>query len=1006
MKLFPSLLAVFSLLIGVTLTDNLSAGNQEIKAVQTNDTISLYRQNETAPFATLSAKSVPGTIVDVVPVNGPFVGLRVSPVCEGKSKIVKSLNIPDITLSDSFKADQVKVLGTAGLTKISDNPGSYMFTAVANPDSNKGVVAAWLTTNKASGIVFTKQTETNKIVIQAEAQYGRWEIPAQADAASLQGEILLVGLFDDCRIGLEEYGNLIADYYKIKLHPQPAGYCTWYSNQFGRAGQEQSTREFIDMAAEQLAPFGFTVFQIDDGWQKGGSRNGPNKNFTQHNPQGPYPSGMKATADYIKSKGFTAGLWLMASSGNWNDPYYADKQDWFVKGAVNYPAPGQENTRRFKQTISIGKPYDTFWGGTCFDFTNPVVQNYVKNEFDQISNNWGYKYFKMDGLWTAMGVMQNYINDGYSADDIGDQIFKDMSKPQVEIFRDALKLYRAGAGEDSFFLGCCIAQNMRSMGASYGLLDAVRIGPDNGANWGGICRGPVRGTARYFYNGRVWYNDPDPVYVRDGVPLCQSRLICTWAAISGQLYLFSDWLPTLSEQRVDLLKRTMAPHRCYNARPVDLFESELANIWNLTDGKYTILGLFNWNAKDKLTLNKPVEKFDLDADSTYVGYDFWSNSFIVPFKGSFTTEISPASCRAISLRKMESNPVLVSTSRHVCSPLFDVQNEAWDNQQLVLSGTSMVVGNDAYELRIISSNGLKLAADALSVEGNNSNTVSKPIITQQGPCIRILFTSSQSGKINWKVRFEKGAAEAAVIPQPKNFKVDASYSIATLTWDNGLNYGYELVKTDKSKNTEHFFISGTQYTDTNIQLGETYTYQLIARGWGQDNSVPAEVTVAIPAKIEIPAAPALPELNIADMKAKKAAVGWGYLKPNKSIGGETISLNGKQYDKGVGVHAPSSLTYEIPADKKQFVATVGISDSQRSDSRRSVIIKIWTDVCEMGEPEVCVAQSPILGEKTVDFWNFDLNVGERAKLIRLEVSDAADGRACDHADWVNTGFRK
>ena len=104
---------------------------------------------------------------------------------------------------------------------------------------------------------------------------------------------------------------------------------------YGGAGNEKGTREFMDAAAEKLVPFGFNLFQIDDRWQSGSSRNGPNKNFTVHNPNGPYPSGMKPTAEYIKSKGATAGVWMMASSGNWNDPYYADKQSFFVKSAVD-----------------------------------------------------------------------------------------------------------------------------------------------------------------------------------------------------------------------------------------------------------------------------------------------------------------------------------------------------------------------------------------------------------------------------------------------------------------------------------------------------------------------------------------------------------------------------------------------------------------------------------------------------------------------------------------------
>ena len=136
-------------------------------------------------------------------------------------------------------------------------------------------------------------------------------------------------------------------------------------------------------------------------------------------------------------------------------------------------------------------------------------------------------------------------------------------------------------------------------------------------------------------------------------------------------------------------------------------------------------------------------------------------------------------------------------------------------------------------------------------------------------------------------------------------------------------------------------------------------------------------------------------------------VGWGTFHPNRDIEGRPFKLDGKPYDKGVGLHANANVVYDVPADKRRFVATVGLSDSQRTDERRSVVIRVWTNVCEMGEPEVCVAQSPLLGAKTgVDSWNFDLQIDSRVKQIRLEVNDAGDGISCDHVDFVRTGFCK
>ncbi|MDD3470404.1 MAG: hypothetical protein PHE53_10585 [Thermoguttaceae bacterium] len=711
-----------------------------------------------------------------------FVAMCVAPLANSVKPTTITLNaLPTITLDKQYDPNVVKTLGSAGLTAVDGHPGSYMFLAVAEPGSRRGVVAAWLTSRVGSGIVFSgRSSDGKRVEIRAETQYGRREIPtasevsanAQATIANLgavsnsdaetssqsvplgqdvvlTGETFLVGAFDNCLEGLETYADEVAREYAIKLPPQQAGYCTWYADQFGGAGSEESTRQFADVAAEKLVPFGMTYFQIDDGWQCGQTQNGPKKNFTTHNPSGPYPSGMKTTAEYLNQKGLRAGIWFMSFSGNQDDPYYADKRGWFVESAVDYPTPGERNTRRFSSIDQQkGRPYETFWGGTSLDMTDPNVAAYITEEVTRISHDWGYQYFKYDGMWTAMACEQLYVNDGYAPDDFGLQIFDDMSRTNVECYRMGLQRVRDAAGNNVFILGCNVSQNMRTMGASYGLVDAMRIGPDNGSDWSGICAGPVRGSARYFYNGRVWYNDPDPVYVRDSIPLSRAQLITSWAAVTGQLFAFSDWLPGLSEERVTILQRTIAPHRCYRARPVDLFESKLAQIWNLTQDDTTILGLFNWNEKESLTVNRSLESCDLRADVTYVGYDFWNERFIPPFTSQLTAELPGGTCRVLALRPWTTDhPVVVGTNRHVTSPIFEVRSETWDAATATLSGESDTVVGSPYELRVVMPEGWQVDK-ATATDGPLNEVV------MDGQTLRIRWIPAKIQQ-SWSVRFQK-----------------------------------------------------------------------------------------------------------------------------------------------------------------------------------------------------------------------------------------------------------
>src|SRR5262249_41294523 len=138
--------------------------------------------------------------------------------------------------------------------------------------------------------------------IEGRSEYGRLRLrPGQ----TVDGETFALGYFADGRRGLEAFADTIARANSIRFRPTPSGYCTWYSRPHGRAADAGHLDELSRFAGDQLGKFGFQVVQIDDGWQV--SR----RDFTTHNPSGPYPTGMRPTADRIRSLGMTPGIWLI-----------------------------------------------------------------------------------------------------------------------------------------------------------------------------------------------------------------------------------------------------------------------------------------------------------------------------------------------------------------------------------------------------------------------------------------------------------------------------------------------------------------------------------------------------------------------------------------------------------------------------------------------------------------------------------------------------------------------
>jgi hypothetical protein len=635
-------------------------------------------------------------------------------------------------------------LGTGGLLKPDENPGSYVFSSTVDPATRNGVVTGWLTNSKGSGVLFSS-IKNDLVRVEAQIDYGHFRLQAGKSEAT---ETLLVGYFDDARLGEEQFADAMAKYNNIKLCERSAVYCSWYSEKNGGAGSEASSIELANYIKNNLKPFGLGVIQLDDMWQGGEKYNGPCRGFDRVDPKGGYPNGMTTTASAIKKEGLTAGIWWMPFARNHQAPEYKDRQHWFAR-RIN------------------GKPFETPWGGTSLDLTNPEVQNHIAS-ISKTMQNWGFDYFKMDGLYTGTVTEQVYINDGYKNDSIGNcQPLYNPLMTQIEGFRNGLKLIRIATENKVFLSGCCVSQNMRSFGPSIGLVDAMRIGPDFNHDGQSIRTGAIRASRLYFLNGRVWWNDPDPSMLREsgnstadpastGIgSLTRARLLPSFVAVSGQFFLSSDWLPDLPADRIEIMKRTMASHTG-TARPVDAFDKTLPAIWLATDQKSgtprNVIGLFNWDTASQ-DIGCSLIWAGLNGKSTYYAFDFWGNSILPEINGFFKYTLPSESCRIIAVRAKSDHPVIVSTSQHVTQGMIDLLNEEWKNG--ILSGTSKIIGGDTYELRIAGMNdGGKWEIDHATIVGKpGSATIEISPQTEKG-WLRVVIKSKESQIVKWQLKFK------------------------------------------------------------------------------------------------------------------------------------------------------------------------------------------------------------------------------------------------------------
>ncbi len=113
---------------------------------------------------------------------------------------------------------------------------------------------------------------------------------------------------------------------------------------------------------------------------------------------------------------------------------------------------------------------------------------------------------------------------------------------------------------------------------------------------------------------------------------------------------------------------------------------------------------------------------------------------------------------------------------------------------------------------------------------------------------------------------------------------------------------------------------------------------------------------------------------------------------DRSVAGRDLCLGGGTYDKGLGLHSQSRLTYALPAGAKRFEATVGLDEQTgRSGGVRVQVLADGRPLLDPA-PEVGSAEPP-------HALRLDLPAG--ARELTLAVDFGRGGDVQDHVDWAD-----
>ncbi|AOR35907.1 hypothetical protein BFF78_36930 [Streptomyces fodineus] len=106
--------------------------------------------------------------------------------------------------------------------------------------------------------------------------------------------------------------------------------------------------------------------------------------------------------------------------------------------------------------------------------------------------------------------------------------------------------------------------------------------------------------------------------------------------------------------------------------------------------------------------------------------------------------------------------------------------------------------------------------------------------------------------------------------------------------------------------------------------------------------------------------------------------------------GHPITISGAVYVKGLGVHAPSDVSFYTGKACGKVTADVGVDDEK--GTRGTVTFEIWADGTK-GASTGTLTNAMLAQPVSADI--------SGAQVIRLIVTDAGDGNDSDHAEWAD-----
>lgn len=482
--------------------------------------------------------------------------------------------------------------------------------------------------------------------------------------------------------------------WKHRIHKKEiAGWCSWEA--FRRDIDEKKINEIAQFMEDNLKDYGLEYILVDDGYQKMPlpyRGEGDMKEGWMTCEEKKFPRGHQGIVEDIRKHGFLPAIWTNANITNEEFP-------------LKHP-----NDVIFHE----GKAIKGEWIDYLYSCTPENLKKQVTPIFEGFRDA-GYKYVKIDAI-------RHLLFDGlHEVVRLGI-----MSNEEAEAkFRAYMEAGKKGMSEDMYYLA-----SWGEMHEVVGIADACRISMDANPTWAGI-RMQLFEMARWFHTQRILFlNDPDHVCVRTKPEWARSVL--SLISLSGSLYMLSDTKDAYTEEKQEIIRKTLPPLTTCTAEtgpldlnfpaytwtklhgfavqshetPVEMEDVNLKDAYNMAGIYPTMEDAHPFSTLWSFHINHAgeswcvagrfatiplkagelyLEQINLDPKQVYHVFDFWKQEYLGKVSDKVKVRaLGLGECQILAFRKAKSIPQFIASSRHVSMDAVSVQKISWEKDRLYL----------------------------------------------------------------------------------------------------------------------------------------------------------------------------------------------------------------------------------------------------------------------------------------------------------------------------------